>query len=175
MIVCSLPLFSPGRIRIFLLTVDHNHEGTMMRTRKLILMIVVALGAASCTSEDAEVAQSAKEFTTAHPHPFDLTATDSSLVGKYTRRDTLRDYHITIWKPDADGVLVDYVRPSDSIDYPMLIPDMTYEWNFDVIGLDSLMDGCTIVFADGATVDAEFSLIWKYRDGDFEPLLYTYK
>jgi|GEM_PF-2617552 len=169
-VVCSLQLSSQEQIHTLILTIDSNHEETTMIARKLILMIVVALGAASCSSEDTELEQNARAYTAAHPHPFDLTATDSSLLAKYIRHDTLRDYHITIWKPDAEGVL-DHVRPSDSLDHPILIPDMTYEWNFDVLGLDSLTEGCTIVFADGSTTDSVFSLIWKYTDDDFEPLL----
>jgi len=131
--------------------------------------LATLIGALSCAPGDAEKTKRAKEYLTAHPHPFTLQLTDSSIAAAYVWKDTLREYSISLWIPEEDGILRQWY-PQDEFTFPPLVKDTTWEWPFAALGLDSLPEDTHINFGrPGSTT--EFGYAWVYNHGRLIPVL----
>jgi hypothetical protein len=131
-------------------------------------MVISFFGMLSCSSHESESERRAKEFAAMHPHPFELTATDSSIIGRYVWEDTLREYSIGSWTPGEDGILR-LGKTHGSFVPVRLVPGGVYAWPFDALGLERLTDGCTIHFGHPG-LDSEFGYAWEYDGGKFNPI-----
>jgi hypothetical protein len=131
-------------------------------------MLIVCCGMLSCSPHDSDVDRRAREFAAEHPHPFELTATDSSIIGRYVWEDTLREYSMGACTPNEDGIL-QLGNARGSFVPAGLVRGGVCEWPFDALGLERLTDGCTIHFGRSGP-ETEFGYAWKYEGGEFDPI-----
>lgn len=139
-----------------------------MKSRAVNFVLIVCCGMLSCSPHDSEADRRAKDFASTHPHPFELTATDSSIIGRYVWEDTLREYSMGCSMPNENGV--HELLPSQGNPVPVpLVHGGVYEWTFDALGLQRLTDGRIIHFGRSAP-ETEFGYAWKYDGGKFDPI-----
>lgn len=139
-----------------------------MRPRVSMLMLIVCCGMLSCSPHDSETERRAREFAAEHPHPFELSATDSSIIGRYVWEDTLREFRMGVTTPNADGIL-QLGKTPESLMPVVLVRGGVCEWPFEAFGLERLTDGCTIHFGRSGP-ETEFGYAWKYHGRKFDPI-----
>jgi hypothetical protein len=136
-----------------------------MKELRIILIIIVSLSA--CSSRNEEVARYAKK----HPPPFELRATDSSIIAKYMWKDTLSDYYLAVTLEGTDGSTT-YITPRRGIVFPPALPRKDVEFLFDDLGIRKKSVTYGIWFLSDAHAQDEYGYKWIFADGKFEPVLF---
>ncbi|MFZ1728943.1 MAG: hypothetical protein WBQ23_03515 [Bacteroidota bacterium] len=132
-----------------------------------IVVLLVAGCLLACSSRDEEVARYAK----LHPPPFELRATDSSIMAKYMWKDTLADYYLAVTLEDADGG-ISYITPRRGIVFPPAIPQEEVEFLFADLGIRKKNVTYGIWFLSDTHARDEYGYKWMFADGKFDPVLF---
>jgi hypothetical protein len=130
--------------------------------------VIVLMGMLSCSSRDTDRDTAAQEYLATHPHPFELRATDSSIIAKNLWEDTLMEYSLNIWRLDEEGI--PYVP--DATIFPPLVRGGDSEWTFSSLGVDKLMNEDRLQFHYPSDTAHEFGIGWEYVEGTFKPYVW---
>ena len=134
----------------------------------LLIMGAVALaGLSACSSPDEEAARLLKQ----HPPPFEMRATDSSIMGTYVWKDTLADYYLAVTMEDAEAG-ISFIAPRRGIVFPAAVPGKDVEFLFRDLGIREKDVTYGIWFLSDTHAGDEYGYKWMFSGGEFEPVLF---
>ncbi len=121
----------------------------------------------SCSGRDDDSARLAAE----HPPPFEMRATDSSIVGKYVWEDTLSDYYLAVTMEGDEGD-TRFIAPRSGIAFPVAVPNREVEFLFRDLGIRQTDVPYGIWFLSDTHAGDEYGYKWMFSDGAFEPVIF---
>lgn len=127
----------------------------------ILVGLTMLIAATGCSSENEVRDVNVVEFLDTHPYPFELHVTDSSIIGRYVRQDTLARYVLGVTYP-ANGDIREMAVPPDTGVFVPLRKDSVYEWAFTALGVDSFEDEYHVLFADLEDTSADYMHCWQY-------------
>lgn len=131
----------------------------------LLLGIALAVMMAACSTPDKEAYRDANQ----HPHPFEMRATDSSIIATYMWKDTCDDYFLAVTMDDADGG-TKFITPSKEIVFPPVSSGKEAEFLFRDLRMSDPQVTYGIWFLSDKHKGDEYGFKWLFTDGAFEPV-----
>ena len=130
-------------------------------------ILLVVAGMLACSTRDEDAANFARQ----HPPPFDLRATDSSIIATYMWKDPLTDYYLAVTLEDESGGIT-YITPRRGIVFPPAMPKQDVEFLLDDLGIRNTGSTYAVWFLSDAHAQDEYGYKWMFADGKFEPVLF---